>query len=34
MGQSKKENPDKLATLGTKDEDKKKIQYNMCWTPL
>ena len=26
MAQSKKENPDKLATLGTQDEDKKK--YN------
>ena len=31
------ENPEKLATLGTQDEDEKKnpkTQHNMCWTPL
>jgi hypothetical protein len=28
-------NPEKLATFGTQDEDKQnKIQHNMCWTPL
>jgi hypothetical protein len=31
------DNPEKLAKLGTPDEDKqnkKKTQQNMCWTPL
>jgi len=30
------DNPEKLATLGTQDEDKKnkKTQHNMCWTQL
>jgi len=28
-------NPEKLATNGTKVEEKKtKTQHNMCWTPL
>jgi hypothetical protein len=28
--------PEKLATKGTQDEDKKKkkTKHNMCWTPL
>ena len=35
-GQSKMDNPEKLATSGTQDEDKqnKKTPHNMCWTPL
>jgi hypothetical protein len=30
------DNPEKLATLGTQDENKrnKKTQYNMSWTPI
>ena len=29
------DNPEKLATSGTQDEDRKnKTQHNMCWTPL
>jgi hypothetical protein len=31
------DNPEKLATLGTQDEDKQnktKTQHNICWTPL
>ena len=29
------DNPEKLATEGTQDEDKQsKAQNNMCWTPL
>jgi hypothetical protein len=29
------DNPEKLATLVTQDEDKQtKTQHNMCWTPL
>ena len=31
-GQSKMNNPEKLATQGTKDG--KKTQHNMSWTPL
>ena len=31
--QSKMNNPGKLATFGTQDEDKQK-SHNMCWTPL
>jgi len=29
-------NPEKLSSHGTQDEDKqiKKTQHNMCWTPL
>ena len=28
------ENPEKLPTQGTKDEEKQnKAQHNMCWTP-
>ena len=37
MGETKKDNPVKLATYGTEDENKKtkaKTQHNMCWTPL
>jgi hypothetical protein len=30
---SKMNNPGKLATFGTQDEDKQK-SHNMCWTPL
>jgi len=33
-GQSKKDNPEKLATKGTQDEEKKPTQHNMRWTPL
>ena len=34
-GQSKMENPKKLATVGTQDEEKKpKKNQNMCWTQL
>ena len=34
-GQSKMDNPEKLATLGTQEEEKQtKTQHNMCWTPL
>ena len=35
-GQSKMDNPEKLATQGTQYEDKKKknTQHNMRWTPL
>jgi hypothetical protein len=35
-GQSRMDNPEKLATLGTQDEDKQnnKTKHNMCWTPL
>jgi hypothetical protein len=37
-GQSKMDNPEKLATLGTQDirrrKTKQKSQHNMCWTPL
>ena len=33
-GQSKMDHPEKLATQGTQDEEKQKIQDNMCWTPL
>ena len=36
-GQSKMDNPEKLATLGTQDtttKNKAKTQHNMCWTPL
>ena len=33
--QSRMDNPEKLATLGTQDEDKlNKTQCNMWWTPL
>jgi hypothetical protein len=37
--QSKKDNPEKLATQGTQDEEnqkktKTKTQHNMHWTPL
>ena len=30
------DNPEKMATQGTQDKDKKKkkTQHNMCWTPL
>jgi hypothetical protein len=29
------DNPEKLATLDTQDEENKtKTQHNMCWTPL
>jgi len=29
------DNPEKLTTLATQDEDHKaKTQHNMCWTPL
>ena len=28
------DNPEKQATQGTQDEDKTKIQRNMCWTLL
>ena len=31
------DNPEKLTTLATQDEDKQnktKTQHNMCWTPL
>ena len=32
--QSKKDNPEKLATQGTHDEEKQNTtQHNMCWTP-
>ena len=32
--QSKKDDPEKLATQGTQDEEKQsKTQHNMCWTP-
>jgi len=27
------DNPEKLATYGTQDEDKEK-KHNMCWIPL
>ena len=27
-------NPEKLATYGTQDENKTKTQHNMRWTPL
>jgi hypothetical protein len=33
----KNDNPEKLATQGTQDEDKQnktKTHHNMCWTPL
>ena len=34
-GQSKINNPEKLATYGTQDEEKNtKNLHNMCWTPL
>ena len=35
-GQSRMDNPKKLSTLGTKDEDNqnKQTQHNMCWRPL
>ena len=35
-GQSKMDNPDKLATQATQDKDKqnKNKQHNMCWTSL
>ena len=32
-GQSKLDNPAKVTTLSTQDEDKQKTQHNMCWTP-
>jgi hypothetical protein len=29
------DNPEKLATYGTQDEEKQtKTQHNICWTPL
>jgi hypothetical protein len=31
------DNPEKLATQGTQDEDKQNkntTQHNMCWTPI
>jgi CHASE3 domain sensor protein len=34
---NKMDNPEKLTTLATQDEDKQnktKTQHNMCWTPL
>ena len=35
MGQSKKDNPEKLAALGIQGKGKKtKRKHNMCWTPL
>ena len=34
-GQSKIDNPEKMETQGTQNEDKKyKTQHNKCWTPL
>ena len=36
-GQSKMDNPEKLATQGTQDEEIQKhntTQHKMCWTPL
>ena len=37
-GQSRMDNPEKLATLGTQDtrlrQTKQKTQHNMCWTVL
>ena len=31
----KMDNPEKLATQNTHDEENKtKMQHNMCWTPL
>ena len=34
-GQSEMDNPEKLATQGTQDDDKQNTtQYNMCWTLL
>jgi ABC-type Fe3+-citrate transport system substrate-binding protein len=33
--QLKMENPEKLATQGTQEEEKQtKTQHNKCWTPL
>ena len=33
--QYKMDNPEKLETYGTQNEDKKtKAQHNMCWAPL
>jgi len=33
--QSKMENPEKLTTYGTQEEDKQnKTQHNICWIPL
>jgi flagellar biosynthesis/type III secretory pathway M-ring protein FliF/YscJ len=31
---SKKNDPEKLATQGTQDEERKKPQPNVCWTAL
>ena len=33
-GQSKMDNPKKLTTNGTQDEEEEKTQCHMCWTPL
>jgi hypothetical protein len=33
MGQTKMDNPEKLASHGTQDEEKK-AQRNICWTQL
>ena len=34
MGQKQMDNPEKLATQGTQDEDEQKNKHNMCWIPL
>jgi hypothetical protein len=34
-GAIKIDNPEKLVTYGTQDEEKEnRAQHNMCWTPL
>ena len=34
QGAIKMDNPEKLTTQGTQDEEKQKTQHNICWTPL
>jgi hypothetical protein len=34
MGQSKIDNPEKLATQDLEKQNRRKTQHNMCWTPI
>ena len=34
MGQSKIDNPEKLATQDLEKQNRRKKQHNMCWTPI